>query len=413
MSGQCPVGNRGFPIKVAGLDSSTILSSSDTVIQTPNDIKLQFIKTTITRIEPFIGNYDVAGSQSFFLGGTQYSLYSMRISKSSDNGITYGNSLPIELQFWGRTRDGLIGVLIIPFYTAEKNSNEFNNLINLIDNNSTKDLSSVFPQEAEVIRYSTCIEYISGAEITNKTIAVASWRFGIGVKDKTPITYTYGIPIGLNNNLNAANTLSEVGATAARTVSYVPNLFVNDPSKSSVTVPYTATIQYTSTEFRNRFRYCIFTSKPAEEDSGQKDYKCIAIDRQKDIINGRIIVDPTTGKRLADSLAEDNEAQASLNIVAPTVTSNGDVERGVTIFVGILGGTVLVAIVIFIIRWFVTGRTTAQLDAAAAAAALLSRSPTIEWTDLLLPAFLGIIFTLILTVAIVIFIYVKPVNVIT
>jgi hypothetical protein len=195
MSGQCPVGNRGFPIKVAGLDSSTLLSSSDTVIQTPNDIKLQFIKTTITKIDPFIGNYDVAGSQSFFLGGTQYSLYSMRISKSSDNGITYRASLPIELQFWGRTRDGLIGVLIIPFYTAETNSNEFNHLTNLINNNSTKDLSSIFPQEVEVVRYSTCIEYISGAEITNKTIAVASWRIGIGVKDNTPITYKYGVVV--------------------------------------------------------------------------------------------------------------------------------------------------------------------------------------------------------------------------
>jgi len=408
MSGQCPVGNRGFPIKVAGLDSSILLSSSDTAIQTPNDIKLQFIKTTITKIDPFIGNYDVAGSQSFFLGGTQYSLYSMRISKSSDNGITYRASLPIELQFWGRTRDGLIGVLIIPFYTAETNSNEFNNLINLINNNTNNDLSSIFPQEVEVVRYSTCIEYISGAEITNKTIAVASWRIGIGVKDNTPITYKYGIPIGLNNNINAANTLSEVGATAARTVSYVQNFVENDPSKSSVTVPYTSTIQYTSTDFKNRFRYCIFRSKPVQEAAGQKDYKCIAIDRQKDVVNGRIIVDPTTGKRLADSLAEDNEAQSSLNIVAPTVTSNGDVERGVTIFVGILGGTVLVAIVIFIIRWFVTGRTTAQLDAAAAAAALLSRSPTIEWTDLLLPVFLGIIFTLILTVTIVMFVYVKP-----
>ena len=409
MSGQCPVGNRGFPIIVAGLDSSKLLSSIDSTTQTPNDIKLQFIKTTISKPQPFIGNYDVAGSQSFFLGGNQYSLYSMRVCKSIDTGVTYGSSLSIELQFWGRTRTGDIGVLIIPFYKSNPNSNEFINLNNLINNNSSKDLSSVFPQQAEVVRYSTCIEYISGAEISNKTIAVAYWRNGIGVNDNKAIRYTYGIPIGLNNNLNAANTLSEVGATAARTVSYVENLFINNPSQSSVTVPYTATIQYTSRDFKDRFRYCIFMIAPSQASSGQKDYKCIAIDRQKDVVNGRIMVDPATGKPLVDSLAEDNEEQASLNVIPPSVTTNGDVERTATIIVGVVVGTMLVGIVIFIIRWFVTSRTSVQIDAAAAAAALLSRAPTIEWVDLLLPVFLGIIFTLTLTVAIVMFVYAKPI----
>ena len=411
MSGQCPVGNRGFPVIVAGLDQSVKLSNTDGTNQTPNDIKLQFVRTTISKPQPFIGNYDVGGSQSFFLGGTQYSLYVMRICKSIDNGITYGEGLLIELQFWGRTRTGDIGVLIIPFYRAAANTEEFINLNNLVNNNSRNDLSSVFPQQAEVIRYSTCIEYVSGPDISNKTIVVAYWRNGIGVNDTTSIPYPYGIPIGLNNNLNAANTISEVGATAARTVSYVENWHLDNPTQTSVTRTYTATIQYTSSDFKNRFRYCIFTNAPTQESAGQKDYKCIAIDRQKDVVNGRIMVDPATGKSLRDSLAEDNEAQASLNVIPPKVTSNGDIERGITIFVGVFGGTVLLAIAIFTIRWFITSRTSAQIDAAAAAAALLSRAPTIEWTDLLLPVFLGTVFTLILAVAIIMFVYVRPINV--
>jgi hypothetical protein len=225
------------------------------------------------------------------------------------------------------------------------------------------------------------------------------------------ISYKNGIPIGLNNNMNAANTLSEVGATAARTVSYVENYQVNNPDTSTVTVPYTANIDYTSSDFKNRFRYCIFTIPPKQEAAGPTDYKCISIDRQKDVVNGRIMVDPATGKSLKDSLAEDSEAQASLNIIPPTITTNGDVERTASIIVGVVGGTILLGIVILIIRMFITSKTPAQIEAAAAAAALLSRSPTIEWTDLLLPIFLGTIFTLTLTVAIVMFIYVKPINI--
>jgi hypothetical protein len=411
MSGQCPLGNRGFPIIVAGLDSSRKLSNTDGTTQTPNDIKLQFMKTTISKPQPFIGNYDVAGSQSFFLGGTQYSLYCMRICKSFDNGVTYGQNLLIELHFWGRSKNGNIGVLIIPFVKSTANSNEFTNLINLINNNSRNDLSSIFPQQAEVIRYSTCVEYISGADITNKTIAVAYWRNGIEVNDNTSISYTYGIPVGLNSNLNAVNTLSEVGATAERTVSYVENWHLDNPTQSSVTRSYTSTIQYTSSDFRNRFRYCIFTIASTQEAAGQKDYKCIAIDRQKDVVNGRIMVDPATGKSLKDSLEEDNAAQASLNVIPPSVTTNGDVERTASIIVGVIGGTILLGIAVFTIRWFITSKTPAQIEAAAAAAALLSRSPTIEWTDLLLPVFLGTIFTLTLVVAIVMFIYVKPINI--
>lgn len=412
MSGQCPLGNRGFPIIVAGLDSSRKLSHYDTTIQTPNDIKLQFMKTTISKPQPFIGNYDVAGSQTFFLGGTQYSLYVMRICKSFYIGMTYGTEIiKIELQFWGRNKNGDIGVLIIPFVSSNTTSNEYTNLINLLNNNSPNDLSSVFPQQAEVIRYSTCVEYTANSSVFNRTIAVAYWRNGIGVNDNMAISYTYGIPIGLNNNMNAANTLSEVGATAARTVSYVENYQVNNPDRSSVTVPYTATIQYTSSDFRDRFRYCIFTIAPKQEAAGPTDYKCIAIDRQKDVVNGRIMVDPATGKSLKDSLAEEDDAQASLNIIPPTITTNGDIERTASIIVGVIGGTILLGIAVFTIRWFITSKTPAQIEAAAAAAALLSRSPTIEWTDLLLPVFLGTIFTLTLVVAIVMFIYVKPINI--
>jgi hypothetical protein len=123
------------------------------------------------------------------------------------------------------------------------------------------------------------------------------------------------------------------------------------------------------------------------------------------------MVNPATGKSLKDSLAEDSEAQASLNIIPPTITTNGDVERTASIIVGVIGGTILLGIAVFTIRWFITSKTPAQIEAATAAAALLSRSPTIEWTDLLLPIFLGTIFTLTLTVAIVMFIYVKPINI--
>jgi hypothetical protein len=99
MSGQCPLGNRGFPIVVNGLSST---SQTAITTQRPNDIKLNFVPTTVTPLRDGSGRYDIQGSQSFNLGGSQYMLDTMRICKAVRTGVEYNSSPVAELHFWGK-----------------------------------------------------------------------------------------------------------------------------------------------------------------------------------------------------------------------------------------------------------------------------------------------------------------------
>jgi len=84
MSGQCPVGNRGFPVVVNSMVQNTEIN------ERPNDIRLQFTTTKLTPLPPGSDGssftFDVTGNQSFWLGGSQYNLHTMRICSSVTHG---------------------------------------------------------------------------------------------------------------------------------------------------------------------------------------------------------------------------------------------------------------------------------------------------------------------------------------
>ena len=399
MSGQCPLGNRGFPIVVNGLSST---SQTAITTQRPNDIKLNFIPTIVTPLRDGSGRYDIQGSQSFNLGGSQYMLDTMRICKAVPNGIEYNSNPVAELHFWGKSPSSAtpnssaeIAVLIIPIYSASSSTNEAVKFVNII-NNGPGDLSKIFPQNTEVFRYNTCIEFPDGnGNITNKTIGVAYWRQGMGLAGPLPTLPAFGIPIELTLNKSVYSIVSEVGAAATRTLSGSRDII------DSVSNPYTTNISVSSTDFQHRFSYCIFTIQVSSLDTtGPKQYKCMAIDRQKDIVNGQVMVDPKTGKRLVDSLQEDDDEQASLAVIpSPTITG-GDTERAFTIFFGVLFGTAALALVIWLISYFITKKNPTAAAAAAVSAATTAALPTIHWVDLILPSFLGIVFICILTIII-------------
>ena len=404
MSGQCPLGNRGFPIVVNGVNSNVVFATSPTTIaiQRPNDIKLNFIPTTISPLRDGSGRYDIQGSQSFNLGGSQYMLYTMRLCQSFPNGIEYDSRPIAELHLWGRPPSSAtpnssaeLAVLIIPVYSASSNTNEAMNFLNIIQN-GPGDLRKIFPQNTEVFRYNTCVEFPDGSGgITNKTIGVAYWRKGMGLAGPIPTFPVFGIPIELTSNKPVYSIVSEVGAAATRTLSG------SIRQSDSVSKPYTTNISASSTDFSRRFSYCIFIiEKSTSETNGPTQYKCIAIDRQKDIVNGQIMVDPKTGKRLADSLQEDEDDQAELAAMPTPTISGGNIEEKLIIAFGVLGGTVLLALVVWFISTYITKKNAAATAADAVTTAATAALPTIEWLDLALPAFLGIVFTMILTIII-------------
>jgi hypothetical protein len=410
MSGQCPLGNRGFPIVVNGVTPLTPIN------EIPNDIKLQFNLTTLTPLTNGTFEFSFTGNQSFWLGGSQYNLYTIRLTRPVIHGTELSAMPYAELQFWGRpplnsSASADIAVMIIPFFepnetTDNKQSPEGEVFTNLSSSGFTTmiDLTKLFP-ENNVIRYTTCIEMAAqGNIIDNATIAVAYWRKGISIWPNNFASYfqapqntlgIFGVPIMLTGNEPVFTQVSEVGSAATRTLTRPVN------ANGGVTVPYTTNITATSQQFKDSFGTFKFSLPTATASStGPKQYKCMAIDRQKDIVNGQVMVDPKTGKRLANSLQEDDDEQASLAAIpSPTITG-GDNERALTIFFGILGGTAALALIIWLISFLITKKTPTAEAAAAINAAATAALPTIHWLDLVLPAFLGIIFICILTIII-------------
>jgi hypothetical protein len=420
MAGQCPLGNRGFPVVVNGV---TVMTSINEI---PNDIKLQFNLTTLTPLTNGTFEFSFTGNQSFWLGGSQYNLYTIRLSKPVVHGTelypggSTFNIMPYaELQFWGRpplnsNPSADIAVMIVPLFepkeiTGNRESPEGQVFSDLIRTGFTTliDLTKLFP-ENNVIRYTTCVEMATtgqGGAIENQTIAVAYWRKGISIWNNNFASRfqapqntlgIFGVPIMLTGNQPLYTQVSEVGSSATRTLSGAVNV------NGGVTVPYTTNITATSQQFKDSFGTFKFSLPTAAvaSNTGPTQYKCMAIDRQKDIVNGQVMVDPKTGKRLTESLQDDADDQDSLNVVPTPTITGGNVEGALTIFLGILGGTIGLAIVIWLITLYTTKKTPTAAAAAAVNAAATAALPTIHWLDLILPVFLGIIFVCILTIII-------------
>jgi hypothetical protein len=126
--------------------------------------------------------------------------------------------------------------------------------------------------------------------------------------------------------------------------------------------------------------------------------KCKAIDRSKDIKDGLLIIDPSTGELLTDIEADQAAKDAQYLAIPPSTITGGDIQRTMAIVLGTIGGTILLALVIMFIMHFTAGQTEAQKAEAVAAAIAAAAKPAIHWIDLLLPTFLGLCLFGIITV---------------
>jgi hypothetical protein len=102
-----------------------------------------------------------------------------------------------------------------------------------------------------------------------------------------------------------------------------------------------------SAEFKNGFRLIQnfeVKKKTAEQDLSA--YKCIAIDRGRDIKGGKLLIDPSTGERL------DKEVEKADALRAESL-EKGDVSkaRSIWITVCIILGTILGLAILAVIIW--------------------------------------------------------------
>jgi hypothetical protein len=340
MSDVCLSGLQGFPVQITGWSGFTDKSS----IVIPNDIQLQFSPSiTPMTYDPQSGQLtQKSGSgNTFFMGGTLFTVKSIRFSAPKQDGLNNFSGKPVaEFQIWGEVNPvGIpksdIGVIIVPIFTKAEESEVGKNIFNAVTGNPVR-LTDCIPsgKNTMVVRYVTCIETDNKDKKTVK-ISVAYFSDGVAITSSQANRIDFkrgaaGIP-----NVFGFKVLSkfEQYNDINRTKGDRKYLL-----EGNILQPYQTIVglSATSAEFKNGFRIIPnFTTKSARAETDLNAYKCIAIDRQRDIKNNKILVDPKTGRRLNDEVALANEQQAE----SLQATGNlRDTLMKVAIAVGILIG---------------------------------------------------------------------------
>ncbi len=405
-NGQCPLGNIGFPVVVSGL--STVQTKPQ-----PNDLDLRFGPPLKLRLGQN-GFIDLQGSHTFFLQGDLYTLINLRICKPTYSGQEDGSETRVaELQFWGAppansaTTEAQLAVLIVPIYEADNHSKEAKVLLDDLfapGKGSSTQLADLLPDKQIVLRYNTCVELLNK---TYRNIAVAYWRKGIAWNRSERFIRNAnltqgGVPLWLIGYTGIPNTLKE-NPDGTKTLGN--QLIIGD----NISVPYTKNIQADSTDYDTRFRQMLFERTKAPPPSSLKvgDYKCIAVDRSKDILNGRIRLNPKTGETmdsLENTLEEEKSQQVDLSTAGlpESKYKAKDIEDTVGIVLGIVLGLFFLALVFIGFQRLSARKTDSELLKNTMAAAAAATVFKIDWIDLLLPFFLGITTLCLLTVLIII-----------
>ena len=311
----------------------------------------------------------------------------------------------MELRFWGIPTANSAStidraVLIIPiYYDKDSWNNDLTKKFLEIFWRKPISLTEIFPSNQKVIRYTTCVEIKTKDTnpIKNITLAVAHWREGIPfpANDTPPTTFIFtpSIPKQVTLGFPTYLTMEEIGTPATKSVRDV----LEDENRS---VSYNTTINASSSNFSKNFRECTYEASVNKGPVIQTEYKCIALDRARDIKNGKIIIDPKTGKRFGETLKEEDDENAELDDAPSASISPETIQTYIVTIFGTIIGTVLLAIVLYWLRRFLARPTQAELAEFASAAAGLAQAPVVDWVDLLLPIFFGVIIICTLTIVV-------------
>jgi hypothetical protein len=339
--GTCTAGLQGFPIQVSGLNS--LPTDAKQELQAPNDIELQFSPSeTPIQYDGNTGLYSYHGENSFYCGGTQYNLRVMRLCQPKQEGLTsFSGPVRAELQFWGTpsataTATAQLAVLIIPITVLQTNSAAGASFQALLTGNAVR-LSNLFPT-GQIVRYVTCLETQNP---TTVNLSVAYWSQGIIITEDTakrlPSLKSNGIPNLLNENFLTVFEQVADGSKINRRYE----------ERDGVKQTYTKSFTATSPEVQKGFRLLVNTnvSRQTKQDTTEQqrlsNYKCVTIDKNRDIQNGKLVINPLTGRPFEKELAE-QEAEQSAELEPATIGANTIFIR-VCIAIGVLVGIGLLA----------------------------------------------------------------------
>ena len=354
----CLPGLQGLPIQVTGWNSEP---EKDKFI-IPNDISLQFSPSQMPMSYGQNGSFSINGTNTFFIGGSQYFVRSIRLCKPKQEGLTTKSSTPIaELNIWGlptatSNSQGTVALLNIPVFQGPVETTPGDVLINMIQGKAIR-LQSVIPtgNDADIMRYTSCVE-----TSTNSTISfvVAYWSNGIiitqDMANKLPKSLQpFGVPQFSSYTLLTSYVLSSGtggnGGKGSR----------NYQANNGLLQPYSNTVAISAStkDFMLGFRLIRgFNESNINVSQDTNGYKCIAIDRSRDIKHGKLLIDASTGKRLTDEVADADAENDTDN--EPATISPRQIMETICIILGIILGISLLSGLIYLFYYvFVTRKS--------------------------------------------------------
>lgn len=333
----CLPGLQGFPIQVTGWTS--IIDKQSFVV--PSDISLQFSPTELP-MDYNNGFLSINGENTFFIGGSQYFVRAIRICKPKQTGLS--TLIPIaEFHIWGYPtatsyNQKSIALLNIPIFQGLINTKVGDSFVELLEHRPIR-LDKLIPtgKDVNIIRYSSCVE----TENNTINIVTAYWEKGLTIKQEfinkiTQPLPEFGIPTIGSFKLLSSFVISENGKTNR----------IYSEQNNGILQSYSKDMTATDTDFIISFRYIKDFVEELSSKYDTRAYKCITIDRSRDIKNGKILIDPESGKRLSEYV-KDADEQAN-NEQEATISSMDTFK-----YIGILFGFLFGILVLFVGFYFI------------------------------------------------------------
>jgi hypothetical protein len=307
------------------------------------------------------GSFTIPGQNTFFMGGVQYSVVVARICTWKQQGLSSKSSDPIaELYIWGiptaTTQKKTIAAFIIPIFQDVVQSTAGDSLITALKGEAVS-LDGFIPggKSVQVMRYTSCIE--TDIDFT-LSIDVAYWSAGLTIKqDNVKLIPMPLAPFGIPR-VSDYKVLTSFSLTATGKGDRIYTV------KNSIMTPYSNPIlTVASPDFRNGFRlidgFIGFDGHSVNQDTSA--YKCVAIDRNRDIKNGKLLIDPSTGKKLSD-VNDDANTVENEGSLGNTSAKPGNVMEYMAIAIGTILGLFLLCLAAYYMYKFLVDRQSQGLD---------------------------------------------------
>ena len=354
MGDTCLPGLQGFPVQITGWSSLT--DKSNLVI--PNDIQCQFSPANVPiSFDAQSGILTTNGTSTFFMSGTQYNVRAIRLAAAKQEGLGNFSGNPVaEFQIWGTpsatsTANTALAVFVIPVIQRPTENLAGQAILDAVTGKAVQ-LIRTIPQGdgVDVVKYVSCVETENKSRIN---IAVAYWSNGAAITQ----TMVGQIPLGLRKPgipdilgvrlLSSFTQLNDESRTKSNRV-YNRTAGINEPYSSMITV------SATSPEFQSGFRLIRnFSQQSRSAAQDTTGYKCIAIDRRRDIKNGQILIDPKTGIRMDAEIQQAAAIQEESTSRAQPKIGAGDIWITVCIVIGsIIGLTLAMAVLYGVFHFF-------------------------------------------------------------